>query len=140
MKPLDERLWVEGNLSVAYGHALSPGDAGVFSLTFDDDQMVEALDVPLDNLSLQHMTWHNDLLEAAPVKLACFPFAQHLLSDSPGSSSSISSATELAAAVQAVDFEAVPQFSTATTRKGMVASTAISLGLIAALAAALVLK
>ena len=91
MRPLDRRFWVEGNLSVGYGRPLSADEADVFSLTFLPEEMACALDVPLDGLNLECLTWHADLLVSRPAKLACFPFAQHVLSDSPGRASGYAS-------------------------------------------------
>ena len=75
-----------------------------------------------------------------PAKLACFPYAQHLLSDSPGNASGYASARELEEAVSAVDFEAIPKYSTGSIRKGMLVGTMASLAVIASLVVALVLK
>ena len=137
MRPLDARLWVEGNLSVAYGPELSPGDAGVFALTFDAEEMSEALDVPLDGLRISWMTWYSDLVAANPARVVCFPFAQHLLSDSPGAASGYTSVDELDRAVREVDFRSIPRISLASTRAAMLAGTAASLLIIVGLAVAL---
>ena len=140
MRPLDERLWVEGNLSVGYGKTLSDDRADVFSLTFLPEEMSEALDVPLENMREARVAWHDDLIAPAPSKLACFPFAQHLLSDSPGSASSYASEEELAEAARAVDFDALTSFSIGSMRTGFVVSSLVTLGVVAALIVALVLK
>ncbi|MBQ9003786.1 MAG: hypothetical protein IJ087_18225 [Eggerthellaceae bacterium] len=137
LRPLDARLWVEGNLSVAYGPKLSPDHAGTFALTFTPDEMTEALDIPLDDLRLERMTWHDDMLEDAPTCVACFPFAQHLLSDSPGSGSGYASTDELEKAVASVDFDSIPKFSTPPVRKGLVVSTVMTAALVGVLAIAL---
>ncbi len=137
MRGLDQRLWVEGNLSVAYGPELSPGDAGVFALTFDASEMSEALDVALADVRVERMTWFSELVAANPAHVVCFPFAQHLLSDSPGVASGYASAEELERAVREVDFESIPRFSAASTRRAMVVGTAASLLAIAGLAVAL---
>lgn len=137
MRALDRRLWVEGNLSVGYGGGLAAGRAEVFSLTFLPEEMSRALDVPVAGLQAEALAWHADVLVPEPVKLACFPFAQHLLSDSPGAASGYASERELAAAAHAVDFDALKPFSTSSVRTGMIAGTAVA---IAALALALVLK
>lgn len=105
MRPLDERMWVEGNISIAYGRALSHDRADLFSLTFPPDEMSHALDVPVGSLDVERLDWLSDIVEAHPVKLACFPFAQHTLSDSPGNASGYRSCAELACAVDEIDFE-----------------------------------
>lgn len=138
MRPLDRRFWVEGNLSVGYGRPLSADEADVFSLTFLPEEMACALDVPLDGLNLECLTWHADLLVSRPAKLACFPFAQHVLSDSPGRASGYASERELARAAHAVDFGGLRAFSVGSVRTGMLAGTVLTAGVVAALAAALI--
>ena len=117
-----------------------PTSADVFSLTFLPEEMSEALDVPLENMREARVAWHADLIAPAPSKLACFPFAQHLLSDSPGSASSYASEEELAEAARAVDFDALASFSIGSMRTGFVVSSLVTLGVVAALVVALVLK
>ena len=138
MRPLDRLFWVEGNLSVGYGRPLSADEADVFSLTFLPEEMACALDVPLDGLNLECLTWHADLLVSRPAKLACFPFAQHVLSDSPGRASGYASERELARAAHAVDFGGLRAFSVGSVRTGMLAGTVLTAGVVAALAAALI--
>lgn len=138
MAKLDWRLRIEGNLSVGYGRQLSDGSADTFSLTFFPEEMTEALDVPLGNLAMECAAWHADLLAAQPVRLACFPFAQHVLSDSPGHASGHATEEELVRAARSVDFERLQTFSIKSARKGMAVSAAVTLGSIAALAALLI--
>ena len=140
MRPLDRRFWVEGNLSVGYGRALSAEGADVFSLTFLPKEMERALEIPLENLDMACSTWHADILAPRPARLACFPFAQHVLSDSPGRSSGYASERELARAARAVDFDSLRAFSVAPVRAGMAAGAVLTVGAVAALAWALFRK
>ena len=140
MRRLDERLWLEGNLSIGYGPQLSPEDPAVFSLTFRPEEMTEALDVPTSALEHASTSWHDEMLEEAPARVVCFPFAQHLLCDSPGSASETGSVEELRLKAEGVDFDKVASFSMASTRKAVVASALASLALIAGLVVALALK
>lgn len=137
MRPLDERLWVEGNTSIAYGRLLSRGLADTFSLTFLPHDMARALDVPTENLRIDRLTWFSPLIEPHPARIACFPFAQHTLSDSPGAASNYASPAELAAAASATDFAALPIFQAPTARSLLAASSAATGGLAAALIASL---
>ena len=139
-RPLDRRMWVEGNLSVGYGRALSAEGADVFSLTFLPKEMERALEIPLENLDMACSTWHADILAPRPARLACFPFAQHVLSDSPGRSSGYASERELARAARAVDFDSLRAFSVAPVRAGMAAGAVLTVGAVAALAWALFRK
>ena len=133
-------MWVEGNLSVGYGRALSAEGADVFSLTFLPKEMERALEIPLENLDMACSTWHADILAPRPARLACFPFAQHVLSDSPGRSSGYASERELARAARAVDFDSLRAFSVAPVRAGMAAGAVLTVGAVAALAWALFRK
>lgn len=137
MRPLDKRLWVEGNTSIAYGKLLSQGRADAFSLTFLPQDMSRALDIPADNLQIDRLNWFSHLIEPQPIKLACFPFAQHVLSDSPGNASSYTSQAELAAAAHAVSFATLPAFQVPDARTLMTVSGAATGGLAIALVASL---
>lgn len=137
---LDERLWIEGNLSVGYGKELSANHADVFSLTFPPETMARALEVPPDNLNLEAATWHADIIAPKPTRLVCFPYAQHLLSDSPGQASHHTSKTALAHAANSVNFDALRTFSVGSVRTGMLVSTALSAGLVVALGLVLAKK
>lgn len=139
-RKLDNRLWIEGNLSVGYGKSLSKDNSDVFSLTFFPEEMSQALDVPLENLHLECATWFANMLAPMPAKLACFPFAQHFLSDSPGFASGHSTEEELGRAARSIDFGALKTFSIGSIRKSMLASMAITIGVIAILIVALILK
>ena len=139
-RKLDNRLWIEGNLSVGYGKSLSKDNSDVFSLTFFPEEMGQALDVPLENLRLECATWFADMLAPLPAKLACFPFAQHFLSDSPGFASGHATEEELGRAARSVDFGALKTFSIGSVRKSMVASMVVTTSVIAILIVALILK
>ena len=77
-RPLDPRLWVEGNLCVGYGGTL--GDGGdPFGLLFDPGEMEKALEIPLDAVELQELTWHPGLYDPTPHRVAVFPYAQHFI-------------------------------------------------------------
>ncbi len=140
MRRLDEHLWLEGNISIGYGPQLSPDDPAVFSLTFQPEEMAEALDVP--TLALEHAStnWCGEILEEGPTCVVCFPFAQHLLCDSPGSASEMESIEELRHRAGSVDFSKVAAFSMASTRKAFVASALVNVLLMVGLAVALALK
>lgn len=82
-KPLEQRLWVEGNLSIGYGKNFSKEDAGIFSLKFDPLEVEKALKIPLDSLNMKINSWFPGLFKDTPSQLVCFPYAQHFISDSP---------------------------------------------------------
>lgn len=112
MAPLDERLWIEGNLSIAYGGKTIDDDPGLFGLKFDVREFEQALMMPADSLKIEMNNWYQDLIADQPSQIACFPYAQHYLSDSPGHNSEIHDERELKDAVAAVDFGKIDVFST----------------------------
>lgn len=112
MKNLDQRLWLEGNLSVGYGKELSGQDSSVFSLKFEPCEVEKALEIDPNKVKIIHNDWYKDILADKPSKVACFPYAQHFISDSPGYSSNLQNEDELIAAINKVDFSKIKVFST----------------------------
>jgi hypothetical protein len=126
MTGLDQRLWLEGNLSVGYGRLLSDNEADIFSLKFEALEVEKALKIPVDQLHLELNTWLPGAFKAAPEQVVCFPYAQHYLSDSIGYSSKLKSAAELAAAVESIDFDQVAVYSVKSIRVMFLAGAAVS--------------
>lgn len=112
MTSLDERLWLEGNLSIGYGRNISENDADIFSLKFDSSEVEKALKIPIDSLDMEINSWFPGLFNDKPSQLVCFPYAQHFISDSPGYSSRLKNKKELSSAVDNVDFDKIKVFST----------------------------
>lgn len=137
---LDQRLWLEGNFSIGYGRELSGNDDAVFALKFNPLEVEKALQLPLDSLSLELNSWYPGLFADTPAQLACFPYAQHFLSDSPGHSSIIRSKEELVRESDAVDFDTMQVYSTQSMRKMFVLGSIIPLIIILILIVALILK
>ncbi len=77
MRPLDQRLWLEGNLSVDYGGRLLDQDSVPFGLIFDPGEVEQALHIPLDAIEIESNTFGNGLLASEPFEACCLPFAQH---------------------------------------------------------------
>ena len=103
-KKLDQRLWLEGNLSIGYGKVLSDNEPYVFSLTFDPKEVETASNVPISDVDFEENSWYPCLFADKPSKLVCFPYAQHFVSDSPGISSRLKDKSELEKAQASVDF------------------------------------
>jgi hypothetical protein len=95
---LDQRLWVEGNLSVDYGGELQLSTKP-FSLIFDPQEMGRALKLPLDDISLCLNTFGEGMLNPAPFETACFPFAQHFVTTSVPTATTMRTAEDLEQAV-----------------------------------------
>ena len=57
MCALDQRLWIDGNLSVDYGGRLVHEDSEPFGLIFDPGEMTQALRIPLDSVEVAENTF-----------------------------------------------------------------------------------
>ena len=99
---LDERLWVEGNLSVDYGGELQQCTKP-FSLVFDPKEMAQALKLPLDDILLCTNTFGGDVLDPKPFEAACFPYAQHFVTTSVPTATSMRTAEDLERAVTEIN-------------------------------------
>ncbi len=131
MTNIDQRLWLEGNLSIGYSRNLSEKNADIFSLKFEPLEVERALKIPASSLDLESNTWYPGLFAKDPSQIVCFPYAQHFVSDSPGHSSKLKNRDELAAADEAIDFEHIKVFSTKSFKTmflfGSIASSTITI-------------
>ena len=116
MRDLDQRLWLEGNLSVVYGKELEGSSNDVFSLRFEPCEVEKALDIPLDDVNIDINTWYSGIFEDTPSLATCFPYAQHFISDSPGYSSQIMNRDELINEVKKTNFDKIEVFNTKAMR------------------------
>lgn len=104
MRKLNEKLWIEGNTSIAYSEILDDFAGDLFSLTFLPREMEEALEIPVKDVEIKEFSWFPEAMGGKLGRAACFPFAQHMLSDSPGNSTYYGNREELQKAAEAVDF------------------------------------
>lgn len=126
-KPLDQRLWLEGNLSIGYGKEASTGSADIFSLKFDPDEVDKALRIPVENVTFEVNNWMPGLFANTPSEVVCFPYAQHFVSDSPGYSSNLKNEQELVEQSSKLDFDNMKVFSTATFKTMIMVGSMISI-------------
>ena len=71
-------------------------------------EMKQALEVPIENVRHYSVaTATTGKFGAVLERAACFPFAQHMLSDSPGQMTHYGSEAALRKAVEAVDFDRI---------------------------------
>ncbi len=110
-KELDERLWIEGNTSIAYGAELSDGDGDLFSLTFLPKEMQSAWEIPVSDINVTELSWYPEVFGGQLSQVACFPYAQHMLSDSPGNSTHYGSKQSLKTAAEAVNFHDISTYT-----------------------------
>ena len=108
MRPLNQRLWIEGNTSIAYGRLAGEPDGDLFSLTFFPEEMKQALDIPLKDVAHFHVATNTTGKFGATLdKVISFPFAQHMLSDSPGTHTHYVNEQALREAVEKVNFNKI---------------------------------
>jgi hypothetical protein len=82
MRPLEQRLWIEGNLSVDYGGRVMDADSEPFGLIFEPGEMARALEIPVGAVTIDRNTFGADYLASEPFEAAVFPYAQHFLTTS----------------------------------------------------------
>ena len=100
MRPLEQRLWIEGNLSVDYGGRVMEEDSEPFGLIFEPGEMARALEVPLDAVVIEKNTFGTGYLADEPFEAAVFPYAQHFLTTSFPRATPITDAASLEQAVR----------------------------------------
>ena len=137
---LDQGLWLEGNLSIGYGKLLSHNKADIFSLKFIPDEVSSALEIPLTSLNIIENSWFKGLFKETPSKLVCFPYAQHFISDSPGTSSKLRTKDELVKSINQLDFSSIKTMSAKSFVKAMTVGSTISMLIIVVLIILLIIK
>lgn len=135
MKPLDQRLWLEGNLSVDYGGELASPESKPFGLTFDPNEVQQAISIPLKSVTIEENSWFSGLFKSKPAQALCFPYAQHFVTDSAPDGITSTNADELAAAAYALgDLKDQRGFSATPLKRqliaGMILSSLLSTGLL----------
>jgi hypothetical protein len=79
-RDLDERLWVEGNLSIDYGGELKVESSKSFGLIFDPFLMKKALHVPPGGIEIRKNSYLGGIIDArGPICAAVFPYSQHFI-------------------------------------------------------------
>lgn len=107
MRPLDQKLWIEGNTSIAYGKLAGEPDGDLFSLTFFPEEMKYAMEVPLSQVRVAEIKGGVSKIKGTLKGAATFPFAQHMLSDAPGMSTHYGSEALLREAVEKINFKKI---------------------------------
>lgn len=136
MAPLDQRLWLEGNLSVDYGKELSDTQSQPFSLTFDPKEVQQALSIPAKTVLVEVNNWYPGLFTSMPTQVVCFPYAQHFVTDSYAPTNIVTNKKELEKAVHLLgDLQHMSGFSAKPLKRqlliGMVFSGVLTMGLLA---------
>lgn len=138
-RTLDQRLWLEGNLSITYGSSLAD-ESKPFSVIFLSQEVDSALDISNADVRIRENGWFSDMLEKTPTQCLCFPYAQHFMSDSPGFSSEIMNREALENKVETTDFASYPKYSSKSLKKSFQVGQVVSMSLIVILVILLLLK
>ena len=80
----DQPLWVTGNTSIGHIKDISDYGDDPFAVIFDPAEVGRALDLPIEDFRITRNTLVPEFAEQQPCKIACFPFTQHYIADSPG--------------------------------------------------------
>jgi hypothetical protein len=79
-RELDESLWIEGNLCVDYGGEVKSDLSEPFSLLFDPDMVKEAVEIPLEQVSIKANSYLGNIIDSfKPVNAVIFPYSQHFI-------------------------------------------------------------
>ena len=84
MRKLDQKLWVMGNTSIAHRKGITAGEDDPFAVIFDPAEVMQALDIPVEDIQIMENTLFPGLAETKLSAAICFPFTQHYVADSPG--------------------------------------------------------
>lgn len=92
---LDQRLWLEGNLSVTYGGQLADQESKPFALVFDPAEVAEGLLIPTSDIHVRTNSVAPSVFAPDIAHAITFPYSQHFVSSSPLSPIRISNKAEL---------------------------------------------
>lgn len=84
IRRLDESLWLMGNTSIGHCKKFADGNDNPFAVIFDPAEVLEALDIPPEDIRITENSLFPGLAQPEISKVVCFPFAQHYIGDSPG--------------------------------------------------------
>ncbi|AFA47685.1 hypothetical protein [Acetobacterium woodii] len=76
---LNQRLWIEGNLSIDYTGALDNNGIDPFGLIFDPMEMKCAQHIETNKIAINHLEFGFITADMKPYEVCCFPFAQHYI-------------------------------------------------------------
>ena len=94
-RKLDQSLWLMGNTSIGHSKKFLKGEDNPFAVIFDPAEVVEAIDIPVEEIRIIENSLFPELAQNDPAAVICFPFAQHYIADSPGCSTRIKDAEDL---------------------------------------------
>lgn len=96
---MNERLWIEGNLSVDYGGDLHQA-TDPFALVFDPNEVAQGKKVSPDHVNISINTYGQGFLNPKPYEVAYFPYAQHFTTTTFPEATTMRTAQDLEAGVE----------------------------------------
>lgn len=116
MRMLDQDLWLMGNTSIGHCRKYTHGGEDVpFAVIFDPAEVLEALEIPTEDIRISENTLYPGLAHPELSKAICFPFAQHYIADSPGIYTKVNNRDELISKYNEIaNYESFKTFSART--------------------------
>lgn len=84
MRKPEQELWITGNTSIGHIKDISDYGDDPFAVIFDPSEVSRAMDIPVEDFTISVNTLVPDFAEQSPCQIACFPYTQHYIADSPG--------------------------------------------------------
>jgi len=84
MRKPEQELWIDGNTSIGHIKDLAVYGDDPFAVIFDPAEVSQAMDLPVEDFSIPKNSLLPGFAELKPCKIACFPYTQHYIADSPG--------------------------------------------------------
>lgn len=137
---MDDDLWLFGNLSIGYAKEISNNSPDVFSLKFNPKEVATAIKIDDGKFNIEKNTWYPDLIKNNPEHVLVFPFAQHMVSDSPGNASLYQDIDSMLKDKEALEFGNVEVYNPASTTRLMMLSTTLLMVIILVLIVLLIIK
>ncbi len=120
----DQPLWVMGNTSIGHVKNISTRGDDPFAVIFDPSEVGSAMDVPVKDFHLSKNTLVPDFAEKQPAIIACFPYTQHYIADSPGCRTEVRNTQDLVDHYNRLaQMKNIKTFSTKGIRRMFLAST-----------------
>ena len=116
MRMLDQDLWLMGNTSIGHCRKYTHGGEAVpFAVIFDPAEVLEALEIPTEDIRISENTLYPGLAHPELSKAICFPFAQHYIADSPGIYTKVNNRDDLISKYNEIaNYESFKTFSART--------------------------
>ena len=117
-RKMHQPIWLMGNTSIAHSKELTGYEDNPFTVIFDPAEVEEALDIPVGDIRIDVNTLFPGFAEPELDKVACFPFAQHYIADSPGLSTHVKDREDMISRYNRIsEMSGMKTFSTRNIRR-----------------------